>query len=117
LGLVPGMVMTILVRLVGLRAALDLTLTGRRVSAEEAARIGLINEVVEPDRLDARVDELARQLAALSPSAIAATKRWAWTLAEVGRLLEQGRDLSTLQALTGDARAGMRAFFDRPRRS
>jgi methylglutaconyl-CoA hydratase len=116
LGLIPGMVMTILVRLVGLRAALDLTLTGRRVSAEEAVRIGLVNEVIAPDQLAARVDELARQLAALSPSAIAATKRWAWTLAEIGGLLDQGRDLSTLHALTDDARAGMRAFFDRPSR-
>jgi methylglutaconyl-CoA hydratase len=117
LGLVPGMVMTLLVRQAGLRAALDLALTGRRVGADEALRLGLLTEVVPPERLDARVDELARQLVALSPGAVAATKRWAWTVAEAGQLMEQGRDLSTLVALSEEARQGMRAFFDRSARS
>jgi methylglutaconyl-CoA hydratase len=113
LGLVPGMVLTLLVQQAGIRAALDLALTGRRVSAEEGLRLGLLTEVVAADRLDARAAELAAQLAALTPGALAATKRWTWSLAEGGRLLEQGRDLSTLLALTDDARAGMRAFFNR----
>jgi methylglutaconyl-CoA hydratase len=116
LGLIPGMVMTLLVHQAGLRVALDLTLTGRRVAAEEVVRLGLLNEVVAADRLSARVDELARQLAGLSPGAVAATKRWAWTLAEADRLMTQGRDLSTLLALSDEARSGMRAFFDRSSR-
>lgn len=116
LGLIPGMVMTLLVRQAGLRAALDLALTGRRVSADEALRLGLLTEVVPPEQLDARVDELARQVAALSPGAVAATKRWAWTLADSARLMEQGRDLSTLLALSEEAQRGMRAFFDRTAR-
>jgi methylglutaconyl-CoA hydratase len=113
LGLMPGMVLTLLVRQAGLRAALDLALSGRRVSAEEGVRRGLVTEVVAADRLGARADEVARQLAGLSPSALAATKRWAWTLAEAGQPLAHGRELSTLQALTEDARAGLRAFFER----
>lgn len=117
LGLVPGMVMTLLVRQAGLRAALDLALTGRRVAADEALRLGLLTEVVAPEQLETRVDELARHLAALSPAAVAATKRWAWTLAEAGQLMEQGRDLSTLLALSAEARSGMRAFFDRSART
>jgi methylglutaconyl-CoA hydratase len=116
LGLVPGMVLTLLVQQAGPRAALDLALTGRRAPSEEALRLGLLTEVVPADRLEGRVGELARQLAGLSPDALAATKRWTWSLAEGGRLLEQGRDLSTLLALTEDARAGMRAFFERSRR-
>jgi methylglutaconyl-CoA hydratase len=113
LGLVPGMVLTLLVQQAGVRAALDLTLTGRRVSPEEGQRLGLVTEVVAPDQLEIRVRALAGQLATLSPGAAAATKRWAWTLAESARLLEQGRDLSTLLALSEEARAGMRAFFER----
>ncbi len=112
LGLTPGMVLTLLVQQVGIRAALDLALTGRRVSAAEALRIGLITEVVPADELMGRVDTLAGQLAGLSPEAVAATKRWAWTLAGTGRAIEQGRDLSTLLAMTDGARAGMRLFFD-----
>ena len=112
LGLTPGMVMTLLVRQAGVRAALDLALTGRRVSADEARRLGLITEVVPADQLQPRADQLARQLSSLSPGAVAATKRWAWTLAGAGRLMDQGRELSTLLALSEDARAGMRAFFE-----
>jgi enoyl-CoA hydratase/carnithine racemase len=116
LGLTPGMVLTLLVKQAGLRAALDLALTGRRVGAGEALRLGLVTEVVPPEQLGSRVDALAGQLAALSPGALAATKRWAWTLAEAPDLLDQGRDLSTLLALSADARVGMRAFFERASR-
>jgi methylglutaconyl-CoA hydratase len=117
LGLTPGMVMTLLVQQAGVRVALDLALTGRRVAADEAHRLGLFTRVVPAAELTATVDTLAVQLSRLSPGAVSATKRWAWTLAEGGRLMEQGRDLSTLLALSADARAGMRAFFDRARRS
>lgn len=116
LGLTPGMVMTLLVQQAGIRAALDLALTGRRVPADEAQRLGLLTEVVPPEQLEARADQFAHQLAGLSPGAVAATKRWAWTLAEGGRLMDQGRDLSTLTALSEEARSGMRAFFDRTAR-
>jgi len=90
LGLVPGMVLTLLVRQAGLRVALDLALTGRRVAEDEALRLGLLTEVVPPEQLEDRVNALARQLAGLSPAAVAATKRWAWTLADAARLMDQG---------------------------
>ena len=118
LGLAPGMVMAFLFRLVGFRVGLELALTGRRVPADEAARIGLINAVVGHDRLEAEVATLAGQLAELSPSAVALTKRWARALGEMdlATAIRQGRDVSTLAALTPDARAGIRAFLDRSRR-
>jgi 2-(1,2-epoxy-1,2-dihydrophenyl)acetyl-CoA isomerase len=115
LGLAPGMVMVLLFRLVGFRVGLELALTGRRVPAEEAARIGLINRVVPHDELEGAVGQLAERLAALSPSALALIKRAAWTLPnlELSRALEQARDLSTLCALTPDARDGMARFLAR----
>ncbi|MDP8921931.1 MAG: enoyl-CoA hydratase/isomerase family protein [Chloroflexota bacterium] len=118
LGLAPGMVMAVLFRLVGYRVGLELALTGRRVPADEAARIGLVNAVVGPDELEAAVLKLADQLAALSPSALALTKRWARALGEMdlATAIRQGRDVSTLAALTPDARAGIGAFLHRSAR-
>ena len=56
-----------LVRAVGYARAAEICLTGRRVAAEEALRIGLVNSVVAPDALPAAVDELAAAL--LRPAA------------------------------------------------
>lgn len=60
-------------RLVGFRKAMELVLVGPRLSADEAARIGLINEVV-PDA-DARARDLAHQLADAPTAALAVAKR------------------------------------------
>ena len=113
LGLMPGMVMAILFRLVGFRTGLELALTGRRIPAEEAARIGLVNRVVAHDELETSVGELAEQLASFSPTALAAIKRWAWALPELGlaRALEHGREVSTLCAMSPEARDGIGRFL------
>lgn len=63
LGLVPDLTGTLpLVRAVGYSRAAEICLTGRRVGAEEASRIGLVNSVVSNDTLDAAVDELVTRL-------------------------------------------------------
>jgi enoyl-CoA hydratase/carnithine racemase len=68
LGLVPDLTGTLpLVRAVGYARAVDICLTGRRVAADEALRIGLVNSVVAPDDLDSAVDELVAAL--LKPAA------------------------------------------------
>jgi enoyl-CoA hydratase/carnithine racemase len=62
-GLVPDTGGTVLLpRLVGLRRAKELTMTGRLFDADEAASMGLINEAVSGDALDDRVDELLETL-------------------------------------------------------
>lgn len=67
-GLWPYMITVPLVRSMPPKRALELMMTGRRVDAVEAERIGFVTTVVSVERLDATVDELAATLAAKSPS-------------------------------------------------
>ena len=74
-GFVPAMVMTLLRRLAGEKAALDLVLTGRVLGAEEARSLGLVSRVVPDDRLEAESRAVARSLADADASALAFTKQ------------------------------------------
>src|SRR5207245_7589470 len=75
IGFVPAIVSTFLLRQVGEKQARDLLLTGRIFTADEAYRMGLINEVVAPDKLMLRARELAALLMENSPASIRATKK------------------------------------------
>ena len=75
-------------RVVGLPRALDLLMTGRVIDAEEAERIALVNEVVEPGRHLERALEVARVIAAHPPDALFADRRAA--LEGFGLPLEEG---------------------------
>ena len=74
-GFVPAMVMTMLRRLAGERAALELVLTGRVLAADEARALGLVSRVVPDERLASESQGLLASLAAASPTALALTKR------------------------------------------
>jgi len=75
IGFVPAIVSTFLIRQIGEKHARDLLLTGRIISAEEAWRLGMVNEIVAPDKLLHRAQELAAQLIENSPSSLVSTKR------------------------------------------
>jgi enoyl-CoA hydratase len=62
-------------RIVGMGRALDLILTGRPVEADEALRIGLVNEVVEPGKHLERALELAERIAAFPQETMLADRR------------------------------------------
>ena len=62
-------------RIVGMGRALELILTGRPVDAEEAQRIGLVNEVVEPGGHLERALELAEKIAAFPQETMLADRR------------------------------------------
>ena len=66
-GLWPYMITVPLVRSMPPKRVLELMMTGRRVGADEAERIGFVTRVVPVDALDAAVDELATTLASKSP--------------------------------------------------
>ena len=93
-GLIPDSGSTwTLPRLVGLSKALELCLTGDKIDAAEALRIGLVNRVVPADELVAETNTLAARLAALPARGIALTKR----------LLNQSFDNTLDQQLEAEA--------------
>src|SRR4051794_15957295 len=73
----------LLPRLIGASRSHELMLTGRRVSAEEAERIGLVAEVVAADALLDRALEAAEQIAAWAPWGIRLTKQGMWSALEI----------------------------------
>jgi enoyl-CoA hydratase len=73
----------LLPRLIGAARSHELMLTGRRVNADEALRIGLVTDVVEHDALLARALEAASQIAELAPWGVRLTKQGMWTALEI----------------------------------
>jgi methylglutaconyl-CoA hydratase len=65
IGFVPAVVSAFLVLQIGEKQARDLLLTGRLFTSEEALRLGLVNEVVEVERLEARMQEIGAALKAI----------------------------------------------------
>jgi enoyl-CoA hydratase/carnithine racemase len=109
------MVGALLNRHVGRKKAMEMVLTGRKVSAHEAERMGLITRVVEPERLDQEVDDTIRILASKSPIGIRIGKEAFKHMSDmdfdeaVDYLCQAlGRALST-----EDAREGMAAFLEK----
>jgi enoyl-CoA hydratase len=116
LGICPGFGGTQrLTRLVGKGMALELTLTGRMVKADEALRIGLVNHVVAPEALLDKGLELAGMVAQKGPVAVKMTKH----------LVQRGQDLDLANAnaleadvfgllcATDDKHEGMNAFLEK----
>lgn len=115
LGIIPGGGGTQrLARLVGPSVAKDLIFTGRQVGAEEALRVGLVNEVTEPDALEERTAEFAAALAAGAPNALALAKRaideGLETTLDEGLRLEQDRFVEVFAS--ADATVGVRSFLE-----
>lgn len=104
-----------LTRLVGRAMAMDLLVTGRMVKADEALRIGLVNQVVAPDQLLEKGIEIARLIASKGPVAVRLTKQ----------IVQRGQDLDLANACqqeayafglccaTEDQKEGMKAFLEK----
>jgi enoyl-CoA hydratase/carnithine racemase len=114
-GLWPFMITVPLVRSMAPKKALELMLTGRRVGAAEAERLGFVNRVVAPADLDAAVDELALTLAAKSPEAMRLGRDSfyaVWDMAAADALATL-HPLLTVVSGTDDAKEGMAAFAEK----
>lgn len=75
LGIIPGFGGTVrLPRLIGEGAALEMIYTGRRIKAEEALRLGLVNDVFSADDLTEKIGEWGRLISSRAPLAVRAAK-------------------------------------------
>lgn len=103
-------------QMIGLKRAMDLLLTGRRVSAKEAFELGLINEVVEDDALGA-AKKWAAELLACSPMSVRATKEAALRglSTPVEHSLLAGWEYPAMKAMlsSADAVEGPQAFAEK----
>ncbi len=119
LGLVPACISPYVIRKAGEASCRRLMLTGERISADEALKIGLVGAVVEPDELESAVGGLVETLVSSGPGAIAACKK---LLREVpGMSLEDAKRF-TAESLahlrvSEEGQEGMRAFLEKRRPS
>jgi len=102
-------------RLVGLGKAMELILTGDRIPATEALRIGLVDEVFPHDQLESKTLEIANRIAEKSPVAVRLAKHAVKASVRMG--LEEGlryeQSLFSLIFTTHDKEEGVRAFLEK----
>jgi methylglutaconyl-CoA hydratase len=115
IGFVPAIVSTFLLRQIGEKQARDLLLSGRIIGAEEAFRLGLANEIVEPGKLLDRVRELAASLLRNSPASLLATKRLLTRISSdsLDRQIAAAIDENARIRTTADFREGVSSFLEK----
>ena len=115
IGFVPALVSAFLALQIGDKRSRDLLLTGRLFDAEEAWRLGLVNEVVPTEELAQRVQALADVLIANSPKSLETTKRLmtvqnkAW----LDTAIEAASEVNAQARGTADFREGIAAFLEK----
>jgi len=105
-----------LARQIPIKHAMWLALRGRRISAQDALRIGLISEIVPLSGLAARAAGIAAEIVACAPLAVEATKQVLLdSLAEPDLAAAISRDYPAVARMadSADAREGPRAFTEK----
>jgi enoyl-CoA hydratase len=100
-----------LVQLVGTAKAKWLLMTGQLIEAQEAQKIGLVDEVVDPQHLDSAIEALATTLAANSPLSMKATKQIVETFSAPSEQVATGAAWYAEIFASADFREGLDAFF------
>jgi methylglutaconyl-CoA hydratase len=115
IGFVPAIVSTFLLRQIGEKQARDLLLTGRLFDAEEAARMGLVSEIVPAEQLMTRAREMAALLMENSPSSLRATKQLLTdhARAELDAQIDAAVRENAAIRTTADFREGISSFLEK----
>jgi enoyl-CoA hydratase/carnithine racemase len=109
------MISAVLMPLVSRKALLEMMLTGRRIRADEAEELGVVNRVVPAAGLDAAVDEVVDALLAQSPAALALGKDAFYAIVDLDfdTALDHLHTGLTAIAMTEDAVEGVTAFGEK----
>ena len=115
IGFVPAIVSSILVWQVGQKIARDLLLTGRIFDSTEAHRLGLVNDIVAPERLMTRARELASQLMENSPTSLRLTKKLinGFIASQLESQMRQAVEENAAIRQTADFREGISSFLEK----
>jgi 2-(1,2-epoxy-1,2-dihydrophenyl)acetyl-CoA isomerase len=116
IGLMPDAgVSFFLPRVVGLGRALEMSMLGDPVEADEALRTGLVNRVVPDQELAEATAALASRLAAMPTAALGRTKRalYASFEGDLGSVLDREAEGQTFCGYTADHKEGIEAFFEK----
>lgn len=116
LGCYPPVACTALAALVGQKRASELILTGRTISGNEAAKIGLATRVLADNVLQSAAEESVKQLLQLSPAALAVAKKafYAWDSMHFDKGLARAEKVYFEELMkTADVHEGIRAFMEK----
>jgi methylglutaconyl-CoA hydratase len=116
IGLVPAMISPYLARAMGAQQARRYILTGERLAAREAQRLGFAHECVPAVELDAMVDRVCERLALAGPEALARAKKLLLRVegAAITPQLANETAAALAEARAGaEAREGIRSFLDK----
>jgi len=104
-----------LVRVIGRRRAMDMLLSGRFISSEEAERFGLVNRVVPPERLAEEATKWAMELAEYSKFTLALGKKAFYEQVDMDErsAYQYGKEVISMNCMAEDAREGMGAFLEK----
>jgi len=116
IGLIPAVISPFVISVIGERAARRYFLTAEQMDANEAHRLGLANEVVEPDQLDAAVQKILEQLLHNSPQAILAAKELinrVSTSLYSDEMLKQNVEAIAAIRVSTEGQEGLAAFLEK----
>ncbi|HCK21088.1 MAG TPA: methylglutaconyl-CoA hydratase [Bacteroidetes bacterium] len=116
IGFVPAIVMVFLLRKIGERNARDLMLTGRLVTAVDAMHMGLINEVVEKETIEEKVNALADGIILdASSHSLHITKQMLANVQdmELNEALHYAAEMNAQTRATDDCRHGISSFLNK----
>lgn len=114
-GLWPMMISAILQRTIPRKAALELMMTGRLITADEALRLGVVSRVVAAESLDEVVDETVANLAGKSPAVLGLGRDAFYAVEDMAldAALDHLQSGLTLVSMTEDAAEGVAAFTEK----